>query len=68
MGSLKDSRIVAVNGPLVTVEIVKDQEVMMNEVAYVLSGASSQVRGYPDSGKACGHAGLREHHRLEGGR
>ncbi|MBA4390634.1 MAG: V-type ATP synthase subunit A [Syntrophus sp. (in: bacteria)] len=31
-----DSRIVAVNGPLVTVEIVKAQEVMMNEVAYVL--------------------------------
>jgi V/A-type H+-transporting ATPase subunit A len=31
-----DSRVVAVNGPLVTVEIVKAQEVMMNEVAYVL--------------------------------
>jgi V/A-type H+-transporting ATPase subunit A len=31
-----DSRIVAVNGPLVTVEVVKAQEVMMNEVAYVL--------------------------------
>ncbi|MBA4416541.1 MAG: V-type ATP synthase subunit A [Syntrophus sp. (in: bacteria)] len=31
-----DSRIVAVNGPLVTVETVKAQEVMMNEVAYVL--------------------------------
>lgn len=31
-----DSRVVAVTGPLVTVEIVKAQEVMMNEVAYVL--------------------------------
>jgi V/A-type H+-transporting ATPase subunit A len=29
-------RVVAVNGPLVTVEVVKDQEVMMNEVAYVV--------------------------------
>jgi V/A-type H+-transporting ATPase subunit A len=31
-----DSRVVAVNGPLVTVEAVKAQEVIMNEVAYVL--------------------------------
>ena len=31
-----DSRVVAVNGPLVTVEVVKAQEAMMNEVAYVL--------------------------------
>lgn len=31
-----DSRVVAVNGPLVTVEVVKAQEVMMNEVAYVI--------------------------------
>jgi V/A-type H+/Na+-transporting ATPase subunit A len=34
--STMDSRVVAVNGPLVTVEVVKAQEVMMNEVAYVL--------------------------------
>ena len=31
-----DSRVVAVNGPLVTAEIIRDQEVMMNEVAYVM--------------------------------
>ena len=36
MGSSKDSLIVAVNGPLVTVELFKDQEVMMNEVAYAM--------------------------------
>lgn len=36
MGSSKDNRIVSVNGPLVTVELFKDQEVMMNEVAYAL--------------------------------
>lgn len=36
MGSSIDSRVVAVNGPLVTVEVVKAQEVMMNEVAYVI--------------------------------
>lgn len=36
MVSTMDSRVVAVNGPLVTVEVVKAQEVMMNEVAYVL--------------------------------
>lgn len=31
-----DSRVVAVNGPLVTTEVIRDQEVTMNEVAYVL--------------------------------
>ncbi len=36
MTSTMDSRVVAVNGPLVTAEVVKAQEVMMNEVAYVL--------------------------------
>ncbi len=36
MGSPKGNRIVAVNGPLVTVELAKDQEVMMNEVAYAM--------------------------------
>jgi len=36
LGSSKDSLIVAVNGPLVTVELFKDQEVMMNEVAYAM--------------------------------
>jgi V/A-type H+-transporting ATPase subunit A len=36
LGSSKDSLIVAVNGPLVTVELSKDQEVMMNEVAYAM--------------------------------
>ncbi|MBM4339048.1 MAG: V-type ATP synthase subunit A [Deltaproteobacteria bacterium] len=36
MGSSKDNRIVAVNGPLVTVELYKDQEVMMNEVGYAI--------------------------------
>ncbi|HOE16203.1 MAG TPA: V-type ATP synthase subunit A [Syntrophorhabdaceae bacterium] len=36
MGRSTDSRVVAVNGPLVTVEVVKAQEVMMNEVAYVV--------------------------------
>jgi V/A-type H+-transporting ATPase subunit A len=36
VGSSIDSRVVAVNGPLVTVEVVKAQEVMMNEVAYVV--------------------------------
>lgn len=30
-----EGRVVAINGPLVTVEVVKDQDVMMNEVAYV---------------------------------
>ena len=32
----KDSRVVAVNGPLVTAEVIRDQEVTMNEVAYVM--------------------------------
>lgn len=51
MGSAKDNRIVAVNGPLVTVELFKDQEVMMNEVAYVvwngipLKSEIIQIRG-----------------------
>ncbi len=36
MTSSRDSLIVAVNGPLVTVELSKDQEVMMNEVAYAM--------------------------------
>jgi V/A-type H+-transporting ATPase subunit A len=36
LGSSKDSLIVAVNGPLVTVELFKGQEVMMNEVAYAM--------------------------------
>ena len=31
-----DSRVVAVNGPLVTAEVIRDQEVTMNEVAYVM--------------------------------
>ncbi len=31
-----DSRVVAVNGPLVTAEVIRDQEVTMNEVAYVI--------------------------------
>jgi V/A-type H+-transporting ATPase subunit A len=36
LGGSKDSLIVAINGPLVTVELFKDQEVMMNEVAYAM--------------------------------
>jgi len=36
LGSSKGNRIVAVNGPLVTVELFMGQEVMMNEVAYVI--------------------------------
>jgi len=36
LGSSNDNLIVAVNGPLVTVELFKDQEVMMNEVAYAM--------------------------------
>ncbi len=31
-----DSRVVAVNGPLVTTEVIRDHNVMMNEVAYVM--------------------------------
>ncbi len=31
-----ESRVIAVNGPLVTAEVVRDQEVTMNEVAYVV--------------------------------
>lgn len=31
-----DSRVVAVNGPLVTTEVIREQNVMMNEVAYVV--------------------------------
>ena len=31
-----DSRVIAVNGPLVTAEVIRDQEVTMNEVAYVM--------------------------------
>ena len=31
-----DSRVVAINGPLVTAEVIRDQEVTMNEVAYVI--------------------------------
>ncbi len=31
-----DSRVIAVNGPLVTAEVIRDQEVTMNEVAYVV--------------------------------
>lgn len=31
-----ESRVVAVNGPLVTAEVIRDQEVTMNEVAYVV--------------------------------
>jgi V/A-type H+-transporting ATPase subunit A len=36
LGNSKGSLVVAVNGPLITVELFKDQEVMMNEVAYVI--------------------------------
>jgi V/A-type H+-transporting ATPase subunit A len=31
-----NSRVIAVNGPLVTAEVIRDQEVTMNEVAYVM--------------------------------
>ncbi len=31
-----DSRVVAINGPLVTAEVIRDQEVTMNEIAYVV--------------------------------
>jgi V/A-type H+-transporting ATPase subunit A len=31
-----ESRVIAVNGPLVTAEVIRDQEVIMNEVAYVV--------------------------------
>ncbi|TFG35296.1 MAG: V-type ATP synthase subunit A, partial [Nitrospirales bacterium] len=36
MAHLLDSRVVAVYGPLVTAEVIRDQEVTMNEVAYVV--------------------------------
>ena len=31
-----NSRVIAVNGPLVTAEVIRDQEVTMNEVAYIM--------------------------------
>ncbi len=31
-----ESRVLAVNGPLVTVEVIRNREIMMNEVAYVM--------------------------------
>ena len=31
-----ESRVLAVNGPLVTVEVIRNHEIMMNEIAYVM--------------------------------
>jgi V/A-type H+-transporting ATPase subunit A len=51
LGSSKDSLIVAINGPLITVELFRDQEVMMNEVAYAmcngipLKSETTRIRG-----------------------
>lgn len=41
MTHLIGSRVVSVNGPLVTAEVIRDQEVTMNEVAYVMWNGTS---------------------------